>query len=1220
MTRSRWLIGAGGFLLVLLLLAATCPWWLGAALRGSASRFGATFQAYETHGYGRFVLRDVEVRRGNVVVSARSIEADTPVLWAWRRLRLAPGIVSAGEWSVVVAKQEAPRANPASGWLLVRSVLWKIAGELDDWLPRAAIGPGSVRWPGGELRIGSGRWDRSTLTVKELRYNVLAADATLAFVEADDDIRIIAEDSAHGVTCRFDSRGTQVIGAVTALDQRASIVARFAATGWIPPEATLIADGIRIPAERLKLGPAYATVEGHARVEWRTDHFFADVGLRGVPGSRGVAPPLSVAFRGRGDPQLFTLEAFRAELPGAFADLSEPVSIERSGRIRQTAARLVFNVDLSRQPWFPAKGVVAGQARVVNGSEAVPLVQFDANAADLTIAGTAVGRSEVHGRFEYPRLVLESAVFEGSADEVVRATGGWDLRSREVLDAHVEGTLHLATLGRWLPRGLHLESARFDATASGPATALRHAGRLQVSHFQYTGMNSSEISATWRGTGAAIDTFAAEAAFGETKVSASGSADMASVQLLALSIKEGGIASLRLAAPARLAWRPSLTLENLRLQGPGASIDGSLSWGTSGRVALAVAGVPSRWLARFIPLKGPAWSINSFALTGDWSHGPMTYSCAGGFAAELAEGRMAELNLSARGDAGGMQIDALHATESGNAVVNATGRIPVRFSPGNGSLVSVDPNGNLALQATTVPNAAFWQQLAAMTGVELRAPSLKADVSGTWSRPRGQLTLVAERAAMDPGRFARPLPSVESLDLACIAEPYGITLDRLTFAIERQVVRISGRLPLEGGWRDLLDQPMRVAERSARLRIEVPDAEVAMFSKFLPAALAPAGRLQADLRVDGGALGGFVRLRDAASRPLGPLGVLQDVNADVEFAGRRIILQRVAARTGGQPVTVSGSVELPSSDWLAGRATEPVYDIAVRGENVPFVRQPALLLRGDVDVRLRTPQSGVPKITGKVVLRDSLFLADLRAYLPRGSSPSPSRRPPYFSVDIEPLNSWELDVEITGSRFMRVRLPVFAGVTSARFSLRGTLGAPRAVGDATIDEGQVLMPFATFAVTQGFVRLTEEDPYEPAIFVRGAGRHWGYDLAMEVSGKASAPNITFTSSPALSSDQVLLMVMTGAAPTDELNTSLTHRAVQIGAFFGQSMLGSLTGNPERPNRLTVESGEKISRQGRDTYSIEYDLADRWALTGEYDEFDEYNVGLKWRLAPKVKER
>jgi translocation and assembly module TamB len=346
--------------------------------------------------------------------------------------------------------------------------------------------------------------------------------------------------------------------------------------------------------------------------------------------------------------------------------------------------------------------------------------------------------------------------------------------------------------------------------------------------------------------------------------------------------------------------------------------------------------------------------------------------------------------------------------------------------------------------------------------------------------------------------------------------------------------------------------------------------------------------------------------------------VLQQVDADVEFSDHAINLRKVQAMAGGEPVVLAGTVELPQGGWLYWTNREPLLDLTLRGENLPFVRESGLLVRGDLDLKLQSASSGPPRISGKVTLRDSLFLADVRSFLPHGGGASPTRRPPYFSIETAPLSSWLLDVNVIGVRFMRLRTPVFSGVTSAHFHLGGTLREPRAIGDATIDEGQVMMPFAVFDVKQGVVRLSVENPFEPTIFLRGVGRHYGYDLTMEINGKASAPDITFTSSPALDSEQVLLMIMTGAAPANEVSNSLTHRAVQIGAFVGQSLLGSVTGSGAHEERLSIESGEKISEQGKETYAIEYKLNDRWSLTGEYDEFDEYNAGFKWRIAPKKK--
>ena len=43
------------------------------------------------------------------------------------------------------------------------------------------------------------------------------------------------------------------------------------------------------------------------------------------------------------------------------------------------------------------------------------------------------------------------------------------------------------------------------------------------------------------------------------------------------------------------------------------------------------------------------------------------------------------------------------------------------------------------------------------------------------------------------------------------------------------------------------------------------------------------------------------------------------------------------------------------------------------------------------------------------------------------------------------------------------------------------------------------------------------------------------------------------------------------------------------------------------NRISASGPSSPSR------SLEYRLGERWALTGEYDEFDEYNGGVKWRV-------
>jgi translocation and assembly module TamB len=415
-------------------------------------------------------------------------------------------------------------------------------------------------------------------------------------------------------------------------------------------------------------------------------------------------------------------------------------------------------------------------------------------------------------------------------------------------------------------------------------------------------------------------------------------------------------------------------------------------------------------------------------------------------------------------------------------------------------------------------------------------------------------------------------------------------------------------------WSRVFKEPLAFARGGADLELEIPDADLAAFARFLPSVLAPKGRLHLDASYRRGEVTGNLRLTGAATRPLGPLGVVQEVEADIGLAGDALELRSVKALSGGEEVRLTGTVALPMlrlPPSAPAEEREPRFNVALKGNNLPFVRRTGLLVRGDLDLQLNTTERGGERVTGKVRLRDSLFLQDVRGFLPSGAS-SRARRPPYFSVENAPLNRWRLDVNVEGEQFMRLRTTVFNGVASARFHLGGTLEEPIAIGEVVIDEGRIRLPFAGFDVREGRVSLTREQPYEPQLFVVGETRRLGYDLRMEVTGTASAPVLAFSSSPPLEHGQVLLMVMAGEAPKSEVTYTGQQRATQLGRYLGQSLLASFGGS-ENGDRLTITSGEKVSELGRETIEVEYQFNDRWSLTGEYDEFDDYNAGVKWRV-------
>jgi translocation and assembly module TamB len=363
----------------------------------------------------------------------------------------------------------------------------------------------------------------------------------------------------------------------------------------------------------------------------------------------------------------------------------------------------------------------------------------------------------------------------------------------------------------------------------------------------------------------------------------------------------------------------------------------------------------------------------------------------------------------------------------------------------------------------------------------------------------------------------------------------------------------------------------------------------------------PGMRLAGELRIDG-----------AATRPLVPLGRLQDINARLGFIDRGLQIQNFTGLLGGEPVTLSGKIDLGDRNLETGL---PLLDLKLRGQNVPLVRQPELILRSDLDLRIANATNKPAVVSGTINLRDSVYLSDLKPLIP-GKVAKPSRRPPYFSIEVVPLADWRLDLKVRGEQFLKVRSPLFRGAVSANLKVEGTLKEPVALGETIINSGLIQFPFANLRVNQGFVSLTSEDPYRPQLFVIASAKTFGYDVKMEVSGPADEPVIQFSSVPALSSEQIVLMITAGELPRDQLRFSNQQKAGKIALFLGKGLLSKFGSGEGGAERLTIRSGENISEKGKQTYSVEYKLTEDWSIVGEYDRFSEFNAGFKWRFYSK----
>ncbi|WP_198529970.1 translocation/assembly module TamB domain-containing protein [Geminisphaera colitermitum] len=973
-------------------------------------------------------------------------------------------------------------------------------------------------------------------------------------------------------------------------------------------------------------------------------------------------PPVKIAIEAEGDRTQVAIRRLEVVLPQAEARLAEPFVMDWGGRFISGRSVFDFAVDLAALRAAGVDGLagrVAGRAAFAPGPLSALVVDFSLSGRGLAWESQVIGDVAAEGEVRWPGIVLRKAgvMLDGG---MVELAGRYDAATKSIADGVLSAALaDESVVTRWIRAGVWPEGAGFGATKAavrfsgtlpealtpGALAGLRHEGELEAQAVRVPSaafLKPLAVSVAWSGQGGAVDVSrlyfetndkaAAWELAGKLRPAvAPGDADALTIG--SWRWLRGGATWAELAVPVmvRRGGDVLVAVSPLRLVGGGegsfsVSAEGVLQPG-GGRVRLEAGNVTEDMLEDWL-LSGAgdmaAWakgaSLASFLVEADWQgDGAVTGLARGEVRLEPLPGAPLAASFDVVANESVVELRKAEIRARGAVLADVQGRLPVTLHARREGWLQWREAEPFSVDLVSRDDVGWKEELAALSGIRLSGAELRASVSGTLREPGGTIRLRAGGLEIPENareRLPFSLPSVTDVRVEVALGKEGIRVEEASVKIDGQPVSMSGRLSVKSSeWMQLPQSWAELVRERAEGRLRITEARVASIARYMPTYLAPAGVLSADVaygphqRIEG-----LVTLHGASSRPLGPLGVLQQVEARIRFQGRSVVLESIKALAGGQPVMLTGGAEWP-------RGGRPVFDVRLRGENTPFVRQTGLVVRGDIDLTVRSlpGEPGRAKIGGEVRLRDSVFLSDLTSLMPTGVK-GVARRPPYFAVEEAPFNAWELDVALRGERFMRVRSPVFEGVVSARFNLTGTLGNPRAVGEARVARGRVIFPFAVFVVQEGAsVRLTEAAPYEPRLLVSGVAQRYDYDLRLELTGTAEAPVLQFFSSPALDSEQILMLVMAGVAPSESSLSTSTHRLARFGTYVGADMLRQLGVNDDAAERLTVRTGEKLSRQGKETYAMEYALGGRWSLVGEYDEFDGYNAGLKWRFTPRRKD-
>jgi len=722
---------------VMAVAVLTLPWWLGAAAGWVGPRFGLTLGDYERIGYARFAVRDVEVRRPGVTVTISRVESFTPLVWLWRKATGGDVTAIAGEWRTEVQRREQETTvKRPRGWVPLRAQLTKVADRLEQWVPSAEVGRGVVTWPRGELTIESAVWRGRTLVSPRVMYRGWGAAVTLKLPE-DGTISAELESPENEASARLRSEGERVDGDVIWWGEPVDVKVRFAEEGWRPLEAGFVAENWEVPGERVRLGEQYASIRGDVRIEWRDENLTANVSASGVPREGAKAPPLEVAIRGHGEGGRFVAETIEVELPGVTASLSEPVEIDRTGRVHSAASHFRFEADLERQRWLEAAGRLAGVGTISANEDGRPLIAFAFSGDGLDVLETRLSRIDARGTLNWPVLRIDAAQLTGTREDQLEATGAWDFRERAVHGAKVTGSVHREAFGRWLPEGVGIEVVAVDATAEGPLSELKHEGRAEIGELRVKEFSPAKVVASWRGASGRVEEFAAEARMKEATLVARGAGDRLGMDLRELEWTKAGERILALAEPARVEWAERRA-GPLRLRGPEAHAEVELAWGETGRVELTLEELRSEWLRDFVEMPAVEWRVDGLKFAGQWDRGPLVYRIDTRATVILDEQRSAYFSAQFTGDANGLNLGHLRVSEGEGVVVNASGALPIVVQPLQRPLVVFDQNARFTLDAATSPNPVFWEKFDAADGIGVGGAGgggeVRRDVGGAAGR------------------------------------------------------------------------------------------------------------------------------------------------------------------------------------------------------------------------------------------------------------------------------------------------------------------------------------------------------------------------------------------------------------------------------------------------------------------------------------------------------
>ncbi len=1218
----------GLLLLVVLAGILTLPYWMNGALKAVLPKDMVTFEGYQRRGYGWFELSGVSISTPSLVARIDSIVAPTPINWTYRGL--VTGFekdvveIQSARVSLLSADDKSGSVSNGSPGNLLEAVdqLKTPLAIADRWLPRFRAQKLEIDFAGHIFDVTDVVWRDRRLqfqtTYRNRPESSLEVDLALDTEGLEFSFQAPNEDLTYRSRLNLSERFAILNSQMSFQQNEFFVEAHFGTESWLPIKAVWNADSWQIDAGKLGLANPYSEYKFDMEGSWNSETFQNEAsGLaRSTDGdSRWSLPDLEFESRIEGDLNQIEATSLNFQARGLKAAIAKPLSFDVESNRLQGEVDFDIDFDVSTLNWEDLQGLLRGRLSLSSDEDGEIVGFFQLQGNDIVFRDYQVPLVDIDAHLDWPLLEINSLELSLNGESSLSIDGDVDLDAISFSELGIQGVFEKEFLALLVPEGISIEQAWIEIEANGPWRETAHSGNVSFTQLENENLKPLSGNLAWKGSFLDFDGLALSASNDRASLTFEANGDFInekaefSIQSFSIDLDGTGLVSLDNAASIIATKSEKSTyfeIGDFHLLGPGGEVflNAKSNYPQSVEAQLIVKNLDTgNWHDPWIKNPASTAEIRQASFDVAWNRGPI-----------LADGKVDAWihydgnTLFALGDVeldeSGVRLDGFELRDASGPLAQFDGELPYVISAEDYDWIVPKKKGAISINLKSEESPTIARLLGEFLPYELASFSMSADIGGTLLDPEGVVVINLDTKE-GVGENSQPPADI---DLNASISGSRMELDEASISLLGESFSASGIVdfPDQALQYLMLEKPA-LDWKTTAFEVSIPESSLSPVAYFAPQLLRTGGLIESEFKgslVSG--LSGFISIENMNTRPIFPFGSLRDISTRFSLEGFEANLETFSGNIGLEPLQITGSIDFSDLEDLR-------FQMEVSGEDLPLLRSEGILLRSDLELAVLKNQDGPTSVTGELGLRESLFLLNLSSLTSgAGGGQTAASRPPYFAIDIPPLDNWKLDIALKGERFLILQTPAATGVLSIDKKLAGTLGEPFLQGRVEYNEGSLLFPFAAFSVEQGLVEIRSDDPYTPILSISGQSRRFGYDLGIEITGSAFDPQVRFTSSPPLTSEQILMMVMAGENPDGMFDYSVSQRASKVGTYLAKGLFSSRGSSSGLGSRFSLSSGQNLSRQGKETLDVEFKLDEQFQLLGEYDEYDAWNAGIRWK--------